>query len=79
MALRLEITVTEQSTNGWSFSEATFTIDDIAQIRRPIGKLLAYDGERYGLFHDRFKYFLVGEQPDPIEEALRVQDANTST
>ena len=50
--------------------EQNLTIEDIVQIRRTIGKLLAYDGERYGLFHDRFRYFLVGEQPDPIEEAL---------
>ena len=55
---------------GRQFPNETFTVDDIASIRRPIGKLLSYDGDRYGLFHDRFKYFLVGEQPDPIEEAL---------
>ena len=33
-------------------------------------KLRVYDGERYGLFHDRFRRFLVGEQKDPIAEAL---------
>ena len=26
--------------------------------------------EAWGLFHDRFRYFLVGETPDPIAEAL---------
>lgn len=52
------------------FPDEKFSVDDIAAIRRSIGKLLIYDGDRYGLFHDRFKYFLVGEQPDPIEEAL---------
>ena len=55
---------------GRQFPDETFSVDDIASIRRSIGKLLTYDGDRYGLFHDRFKYFLVGEQPDPIEEAL---------
>ena len=50
----------------------TFSLEDIATIRRPIGKLLSYDGDRYGLFHDRFRYFLVGEQKDPIAEALAV-------
>jgi len=51
-----------------------FTEEDIATIRRPIGKLLAYDGDRYGLFHDRFRYFLVGEQKDPIAEALALEE-----
>ena len=44
--------------------------DDIAAIRTKAGKLLVYDGARYGLFHDRFRAFLVGEQPDPIAEQL---------
>ena len=43
---------------------------DIAQARIEAGKLLTYDGDRYGLFHDRFRNFLVGEQKDPIAEAL---------
>ena len=43
---------------------------DIAVVRQSLGKLLVYDGDRYGLFHDRFKRFLVGEQKDPIAEAL---------
>lgn len=43
---------------------------DIAQARLGAGKLLTYDGDRYGLFHDRFRHFLVGEQKDPIAEAL---------
>ena len=34
--------------------------DDIAQLRSQAGKLLVYDGERYNLFHDRFRSFLVG-------------------
>jgi hypothetical protein len=34
---------------------------DIAMIRVQAGKLLRYDGERYGLFHDRFRAFLVGD------------------
>ena len=33
---------------------------DIAMIRVRAGKLLRYDGDRYGLFHDRFRAFLVG-------------------
>ena len=34
--------------------------DDIAQLRSQAGKLLVYNGERYNLFHDRFRTFLVG-------------------
>jgi hypothetical protein len=49
---------------------ATVSAQDIALVRQGLGKLLVYDGERYGLFHDRFKRFLVGEQKDPIAEAL---------
>lgn len=44
--------------------------DDIARVRQRLGKLLVYDGERYRLVHDRFRRFLVGEQKDPIAEAL---------
>jgi hypothetical protein len=44
--------------------------EDIARMRQHLGKLLVYDGERYGLFHDRFRRFLVGPQKDPIAEAL---------
>jgi hypothetical protein len=44
--------------------------DDIAALRLDVGKLLVYDGPRYGLFHDRFRHFLVGEQTDPIAEAF---------
>ena len=44
--------------------------EDIALVRQKLGKLLVYDGERYGLFHERFRRFLVGEQKDPIAEAL---------
>lgn len=40
---------------------------DIARLRVKAGKLLVFDGEKYGLFHDRFRRFLVGEQPDPLE------------
>ncbi len=47
-----------------------FTPADIAVVRNKAGKLLIYDGDRYGLFHDRFRTFLVGEQKDPIAEAL---------
>lgn len=45
--------------------------DDIAAIRMRSGKLLVYEGERYRLFHDRFKRFLVGEDEDPITLALQ--------
>jgi hypothetical protein len=48
----------------------TVTAQDIALVRQSLGKLLVYDGDRYGLFHDRFRRFLVGEQKDPIAEAL---------
>ena len=36
------------------------------------GKLLTYDGDQYTLFHDRFRHFLVGEQPDPIAEGFGI-------
>jgi hypothetical protein len=48
----------------------TVSAQDVALARQGLGKLLVYDGERYGLFHDRFRRFLVGEQKDPIAEAL---------
>jgi hypothetical protein len=48
----------------------TVTPQDVAMARQGLGKLLVYDGEHYGLFHDRFRRFLVGEQTDPIAEAL---------
>ncbi len=47
--------------------------DDIAGLRIAAGKLLAYDGDRYTLFHDRFRRFLVGEQKDPLDVALAAQ------
>ena len=49
------------------------TPTDIAAVRVKAGKLLVYDGDRYGLFHDRFRVFLVGEQKDPIAEALGME------
>ncbi len=51
-------------------SEDRLAPDDVATVRVKAGKLLVYDGDRYGLFHDRFRTFLVGEQKDPIAEAL---------
>jgi len=48
----------------------TVSAQDVALVRQGLGKLLVYDGDRYGLFHDRFRRFLVGEQKDPIAEAL---------
>ena len=44
--------------------------DEVAAIRIRIGKLLIYDGDRYNLFHDRFRRFLVGEQTDPIDNMV---------
>ena len=55
-------------------SDEDLSINDIAQTRLSIGKLLIYDEDRYTLFHDRFRYFLVGEQKDPIAEALGITD-----
>ena len=46
------------------------TPDDVASLRIAAGKLLVYDGDRYKLFHDRFRRFLVGEQIDPVEAAI---------
>jgi hypothetical protein len=47
----------------------TFRPDDVAALRVRAGKLLVYDGDRYTLFHDRFRRFLVGEQKDPLDVA----------
>ena len=52
--------------------------EDILDARRDIGKLLSYDGDRYGLFHDRFRFFLVGEQVDPVAQALSTEHQKTS-
>lgn len=50
---------------------ARVTTSDVATMRVHAGKLLVYDErERYALFHDRFKRFLVGEQKDPLEVEL---------
>jgi hypothetical protein len=51
-------------------AEKRLVPNDIAAVRVKAGKLLVYDEDRYGLFHDRFRRFLVGEQKDPIAEAL---------
>ncbi|MEI8255423.1 MAG: AAA family ATPase [Deltaproteobacteria bacterium] len=44
-----------------------FTADEVGALRVQAGKLLVYDGDRYTLFHDRFRRFLVGEQKDPLD------------
>jgi hypothetical protein len=49
---------------------AELTPTDIAAARLKVGKLLVYEDDRYSLFHDRFKRFLVGDQPDPLAEAF---------
>ena len=52
------------------FPDLNIQTEDMLDVRRDIGKLLSYDGNRYGLFHDRFRFFLVGEQVDPVAQAL---------
>lgn len=37
---------------------------EVASLRAQAGKLLVYDGDRYGLFHDRFRHYLIGEPAD---------------
>lgn len=49
---------------------AELTPTDIAAARLKVGKLLVYEEDRYSLFHDRFKRFLVGDQPDPLAEVF---------
>ena len=44
--------------------------DDIAVLRAQVGKLLVYDGDKYNLFHDRFRTFLVGARVDAVAQAL---------
>ena len=60
--------MTEYFNNQKEYKENSLTSTDIAVARASIGKLLIYDGDRYKLFHDRLKYFLVGDQPDPLKE-----------
>ncbi len=40
--------------------------DEVASLRLAAGKLLTFDGDQFRLFHDRFRRFLVGEQPAPL-------------
>jgi hypothetical protein len=47
--------------------DAKVSADDVAALRIAAGKLLVYDRDRYSLFHDRFRHFLVGEQRDPLD------------
>ena len=54
------------------YPDQNFTVEDIAAQRIKTGKLLIYDGDRYTLFHDRFRTYLVGEQEDPIEDAMKL-------
>jgi hypothetical protein len=48
--------------------EQPLTADDVASLRLSAGKLLIFDGDRFRLFHERFRRFLVGEQPDPLAD-----------
>jgi len=50
--------------------ESAYLPEEVAMLRSKAGKLLTYDNERYGLFHDRFRVYLVGEQKDPIAVAM---------
>ena len=52
------------------FLEERLTPDVVAAARAAASKLLIFDGDRYGLFHDRFRHFLVGLRADPIAAAL---------
>lgn len=54
--------------NRESLRSEPFLPEEIRAVRIRVGKLLLYDGDRYGLFHDRFRRFLVGEQKDPLDE-----------
>ena len=60
--------MTEYFNNQREYKENSLTSTDIAVARASIGKLLTYDGDKYKLFHDRLKYFLVGDQLDPLKE-----------
>ena len=48
---------------GRQFPNETFTVDDIEKTHRKVTGF--YDGDRYGLFHDRFKPFLSGRAARP--------------
>ena len=60
--------MTEYFNNQKEYKENSLSPTEIAIARASIGKLLIYDGDKYKLFHDRLKFFLVGNQPDPLKE-----------
>ena len=60
--------MTEYFNNQKEYKENSLSPTEIAIARASIGKLLIYDGDKYKLFHDRLKFFLVGNQLDPLKE-----------
>ena len=53
---------------------ATLRLSEFRTLRAKAGKLLVYDGDRYGLFHDRFRWFLVGRPSGRLAMALSHYD-----
>ena len=51
-------------------AEEALRLTELSALRAKAGKLLVYDGERYGLFHDRFRWFLVGRPSTRLDMAL---------
>jgi hypothetical protein len=49
---------------------------EVASLRAQAGKLLIYDGDRYGLLHDRFRHYLVGDpsEDEAARSVARAQD-----
>lgn len=56
-------------------SDQELVLDEVRQLRMRASKLLVYNGDRYALFHDRFRTFLVGESPERLKMALEQFDA----
>ena len=54
--------------------DALLRLDEIRKLRQHASKLLVYSGDRYALFHDRFRVFLVGENPDRLDMVLKRYD-----
>jgi hypothetical protein len=47
-------------------------IDEIRRLRLSASKLLVYQGERFTLFHDKFREFLIGPQQERLQSILAI-------
>lgn len=64
-----DIFFAEYFNNTGEIDSKSLSPSDIAMLRVKAGKLLRYNGDKYALFHDRLKIYLVGEQPSPFSNS----------